>query len=424
MTTTTSRTAPRPTPRALPFALTAALALGAVSAPVAAAESAPRSVEVAGDITTDTTWSTAEADVYLVDSRPTVAADATLTIEEGVVVKFAPYAGLEVEGSLVSAGTAEAPVVLTAVSDDTVGGVSGLSGSPLRSDYWNGLGSGFGGVSLALDHTDVRYAGIDAVSALTLTDSSVTGTDLGVVARGDGDATIIDSRVSGGLFVHRFGWTRPDVPTSATVTGNTVTGGRLEVSSAYPGLFSVRDNTVTGSFSDTEEPVALQPAIALSAPNLRPRDFATNRATGGDRDVIALEGSLAESWTVPTTGTPYEIGGLGLTTTVGLTVPRGATLTLPPRSSLTVNRDSRGPGLTVDGRLAAVADPSRPATITSVGPDGPAQNAVLVRGTGAAAAYGLALRGVPTANTAGLFGTAQPNCGYLITAHRATELCR
>ncbi|MCJ1688451.1 hypothetical protein [Rathayibacter sp. VKM Ac-2927] len=404
--------------------LTAALTLGAVVAPTASAQAAPRIVVVSGDITTDTIWSRADADVYLVDSRPTVAADAQLTITEGVVVKFMPYAGLEVEGSLVSAGTADAPVVLTAASDDTVGPAIDTASAPPRSDYWNGIGTGFGGISLALDHTDIRYAGIDAVSELRLTNSSVTGTTVGVIARGHGDATVTDSSIDGDLQIHRFGWQQPAAPTSATITGNTLTGGRLEVSAAYSGPFTVRNNTVIGATFDPEEPLGLQPAIALSAPNLHPRDFATNTATDGDRDYIALEGSLAESWTVPTRGLRYEIGGLGLTDTAGLTVPRGVTLTLPASAALTVRPDWRGPAFTIDGRLVAAATPSRPATITFAGDTGPASTIITVRGSGAAAAYGLSLVGIPIANTAGTFGTAKPTCAYLVTASQAAQRCR
>lgn len=411
--------------RTLPLLTVGLLVVGMVSAPPAAAAPASRVVSVSGDITTDTTWSRAEADVYLVDSRPTISEDATLTIDAGVVVAFANYSGLYVEGALVSAGTADAPVIFTAASDETVPGLPGIDGIPVRTDYWNGLESGFGGRSMTLDHTEVRYAGIDTTSTLSLRNSSVTGTARGVRARGDGDATIVDSRVTGDLDVHRFSAQRPDVPVSSTVTGNVVTTGRLIVSSGYPGGFTVRDNTVIGAFHDIDEPVGLQPAIALSAPNLDPADFATNTATGGDRDVIGLEGALAKSWTVPAKGLPYEIGGLGLTTTVGLTIARGTTLTLPPNASLTVHRDFRGPALTVDGRLVAAATPSRPATITFVATTGqPARSDIIVRGAGAAAAYGLSLRGEAVANTAGTFGTARPSCGYLVTADRAAQTCR
>lgn len=408
--------------RVVPLVTVGVLAVGVMSAPPAAAETAPRVVLVEGNITTDTTWSRAEADVYLVDSRPVIDADVTLTVDAGVVVAFTDYAGLDIEGSLVSAGTADSPVIFTADSDDTVAERPETEGLPPRTDYWNGIESGFGGQSMTFDHTEVRYAGINTVGTLSLRNSSVTGTVRGVRARGGGDATIVDSLVTGGLDVHRFSYQRPDVPVSATVTGNTIKEGQLSVAAAYPGTFTVRDNSVEDFFYDIDAPEGLQPAIALSAPNLNPADFATNIATGGDRDVILLEGTLAGSWTVPTSGVTYEIGGLGRTTSAGLTVARGTTLTLRSGASLT----AYGPGLTVDGRFAAAATPSRPAVISYVNPNngGPAPSVITVRGAGVAAAYGLELRGRAVANTAGVLGTARSSCGYLVTATRVARTCR
>ena len=118
--------------------------------------------EVRESITTDTVWS-AGGSPYLVYGQIGVAPGVTLTIEPGVVVKFATreYGGeaaLWVRGQLRAVGTAEAPIYFTSLNDRSVGGRTG-SGNPAGGD-WGGidLSPPLGDPASVLEHCVVRYA--------------------------------------------------------------------------------------------------------------------------------------------------------------------------------------------------------------------------------------------------------------------------
>ena len=127
-----------------------------------------RSVVVDGNITNDTTWIGGK--VYEIQEGCCVAKGATLTIDEGAIVKIAldrkngryayfhdpegGYAGLHVVGKLVVNGTYANPVVFTSITDDSCGGDTNGDGD--RSEPYPGDNRGVG--AFAGGSIEARYA--------------------------------------------------------------------------------------------------------------------------------------------------------------------------------------------------------------------------------------------------------------------------
>ena len=114
-----------------------------------------RSVIVDGTITNDTTW--VGGKVYEIQSGCYVEKGATLTIEEGAIVKLpldkrngvygyfphsGGYAGLSIGGKLVANGTKADPIVFTSITDDSYGGDTNGDGD--RSEPYPGDNRGVG----------------------------------------------------------------------------------------------------------------------------------------------------------------------------------------------------------------------------------------------------------------------------------------
>jgi hypothetical protein len=89
-------------------------------------------------ITVDETWTPA-ASPYVVTCNSRIAGGVTLTVAPGTVVKFtSPSAGIVVDGTLQAQGTAQSPVILTSIKDDSVGGDTNNDGSasaPAAGDW-------------------------------------------------------------------------------------------------------------------------------------------------------------------------------------------------------------------------------------------------------------------------------------------------
>ena len=91
---------------------------------------------VSGAITSNTTWTT--GNIYVVQDNVTVNVGVTLTVQPGVIVKFAGNKLLGVNGVLRVEGSAGNPVILTSLRDDTAGGDTngdGNSTAPAAGDW-------------------------------------------------------------------------------------------------------------------------------------------------------------------------------------------------------------------------------------------------------------------------------------------------
>ncbi len=121
---------------------------------------ASAATEVGGLFFSDETWTEAQSPYIVKEFNSQngvgMAGGATLTIEPGVVVKFEVRAQLLTgTGKLVANGTAEKPIVFTALSDDSAGGDTngdGAATAPTKGDW--------GRISLGNDQDQVSFAEI------------------------------------------------------------------------------------------------------------------------------------------------------------------------------------------------------------------------------------------------------------------------
>jgi uncharacterized repeat protein (TIGR01451 family) len=112
-----------------------------------------------GVITANETWMAGT--VHAIDSDVTIPNGVTVTIQTGAIVKFAKGTGITVlsGGVLTALGTADAPVVLTSLADDTAGGDANLDGDNSRPEPgdWSGI-TLQGGQFNQTPYVDLRYA--------------------------------------------------------------------------------------------------------------------------------------------------------------------------------------------------------------------------------------------------------------------------
>ncbi|MGE4178395.1 MAG: right-handed parallel beta-helix repeat-containing protein, partial [Limisphaerales bacterium] len=141
-----------------------------------------------GTLTTARRWAVTSMP-YMLTTNLRIADTASLNLGPGVVVKMAPGAWLAANSKLISEGTLDAPVVITAQKDDTAGGDTfhdGNTGTAAPTPgEWEALYFQAGSGESVLNHTDIRYAGqtapnnndartaIDIESGLSVTLSNV-----------------------------------------------------------------------------------------------------------------------------------------------------------------------------------------------------------------------------------------------------------
>jgi hypothetical protein len=133
-----------------------------------------------GNLATDEIWASAD-NVHIVTCDVTVPNGLSLTITEGTIVKFALGAEIYVDGTLEILGSANDPVYLTSLRDDTIGGDTNGDGGatvPVWTD-WRGIEfrAGSDDINSVIQHAISRYSGRDNRANITLVSSSPTITD-------------------------------------------------------------------------------------------------------------------------------------------------------------------------------------------------------------------------------------------------------
>ncbi|WP_259573160.1 cutinase family protein [Herbiconiux oxytropis] len=297
------------------------------------------SLLVQGTISTNTAWNKRTTPVVIVTGDLTVAAGKTLTIGEGVVVKFDYGVAMYVPGALVARGSARAPVIFTARSDNSFGGdTRGGTDQPV-ADSWEAI--------YVNDSGKVDVTHLESYFGKGFFDGGDE------IANGGG-FTIADSTVTGSVSLMRGGSESSDRVIS--LTRNTITDGTIRVELNYPdvhGAVEIADNVLSGFDG--------QP-IAVRQYDLRPSKLGGNTVTGTGINAIFVEGTLVEDWTVPTTGMPFVVGE------IGLTIPEGIAMTVLPGTVLKFDQHAEGfspaPGLTVQGSLSVPGTFDDPVVMT------------------------------------------------------------
>jgi hypothetical protein len=136
---------------------------------------------IAGDANStldiDATWNITDTTYYL-QNVVTVALGKTLTINPGVVVKFAWVRSLINNGTLRVLGTEANPIYFTSYKDDSIGGDTNNDGGatqPTPGDWQRiEFGDTSDDVNSLIDHAIIRYAGRDGYGAVTLVQASPT----------------------------------------------------------------------------------------------------------------------------------------------------------------------------------------------------------------------------------------------------------
>jgi len=111
-------------------------------------------------INSDTVWH--NGDVIIINDGwedITVNAGAKLTVEEGVVIKLADHSSISVSGDLEVLGSADNPVVITSIKDNTVGGDTYVGETlPLPGD-WGKIETVGANARINIDYAQIKYGG-------------------------------------------------------------------------------------------------------------------------------------------------------------------------------------------------------------------------------------------------------------------------
>ena len=278
-----------------------------------------------------------------------VPAKKSLTLAAGTVGKVTG-SWIDVYGSLVIAGTSDAPVRLTAWSDDSIGGDTNGDGPSTGSPYaWQGI--------YVQENASLTAAGMTSAFAATGIYSGNAKT-LSVTA-----STISDTYYQG-IFAS-VGQTAVNQGTrTVSITGNTITrageqGIHVDVTNAaFTGspqpVPVVTGNTVTGAAGN---------AIEVTGP-LDPSKLSGNTGSGNGGvagNAVAINGELSATATLGSFGTAFP-----LVLNNWFTIPKGLTLTLSAGTAIKV---ADGGGISVQGKLIGKGTTASPVILTSINDD-------------------------------------------------------
>jgi len=148
----------------------------------ASAQGAPVIQMINGALSDATTGPLQNGIIYHVTGNGIVVnAGDSLSIEDGVIVKFEQTSLFRINGSVFCDGSSAGSVIFTALADATAGGNTGGSGTPGPGD-WLGIDVGVPGNAAFFQGLEIRYAGAQQGSAVLLRNNQPTFINCSVVA--------------------------------------------------------------------------------------------------------------------------------------------------------------------------------------------------------------------------------------------------
>ena len=281
---------------------------------------------VSGTITDNVTWTPAEGP-YVV-SYVSIPSDASLTILPGTVVKV--YDGgnaFTVDGSLTVGANGAAPVIITSLRDDSIGGDTNKDGAvttPAAGDWRSIIVNQ--GAHATFTNTLIRYGG----QTFPISGSSIL---FHIFKNNGGNLTLDHDTIA-----HSTNNAIYQTAGTTTLTNSAIDNATNGIY-ADGGAVELSDNTFTHL---SYYAVAITGAAQL-------KNNAGNSGTGG----IYLD-TFTGATTLPADTLPYLLGSP--------TLPSGAALTILPGAIVKFLNDS---GLTVEGTLTVGANGRAPVIITS-----------------------------------------------------------
>lgn len=328
---------------------------------------------VSGVISTTTVW-TLENSPYVVEGDVFIYPNTTLTIEPGVIVKFAyPDSQIRVNGTLNAQGIQAQPVYFTSIKDDSVGGDTNNDGSTTfpQSGDWASIRISQSGAA-NLNHTIIRYGGYSAFpygnialdvrdnGTLSLSHSRLTrnfGTNLLVYLS---NATVVSSEIDHSDYGIQHGGGTMNISNSS-IHDNAADG----IINGYGGTLSLTDN----NFQNNNRPVFLSPEVNFI--------HSGTNAANNDFNGIGMDGNLYSNRTWTKDLIPYVIfsgpststGSSISTATSSVVINSNANLTIDPGVVVKFAFPGSAIIINANGTLNANGTESQPVYFTSIKDD-------------------------------------------------------
>jgi protein-disulfide isomerase len=288
-----------------------------------------------GLMTASTTWLANQT--YVIEDTVTVSSSATLTIQQGAVVKCnTTDICIDVQGKLNVTGISTNPVYFTSIKDDTVGGDANddaTATAPAAGD-WNTIQLD-GGSTTTISNAIIRYGGESIGSSLA--DVYMNGGYLAATSTTFASSSFRGLQVSSGTVKI----------TSSTFLGN----GEYAVFENGVNNLTITSSTFKNNGGTTYAAglIALQNGPTFTSSG--------NTASGNGENGFIVQGNMAASQTWGH-DIPYILSN-------GMTVLSGKTLTANPGAIF----KSGLSGLAVDGKLVVAGTSANPIYFTSIKDD-------------------------------------------------------